>query len=490
MKTPETQLSGDGRKEPVFSRRDAIKGFAKAAGAVAVGAAATSQAADQPTGAPEPCIVKNPYGGGPNTGITLPPYYRPTPSVANANTFFPGMEELGADEMRISFVGSTPVPPTRAQAGTSIMVELGNGKRFFFDVGPGCLRNIVALQVPLQMVNDIFITHLHVDHYAELPYIFAFAPWMGRWKPLRVHGPSGRTPQDGIKTMIEGMKTMTQWHTDSFNCLPMGDGYEVEVNEFDFQDDNGICYDKDGVVIRHWRRAHGKDGASAYRLDWNGLSFVWTGDGRPDAMTAKYSKGVDVFVTELQPDTMNMQALKFGFPVVVGTTTIDISHTPHYATGYMFKQVQPRLAMATHLAYDEEMVPEMVAGVRAHWDGLFQFGAPDVVVVNVTKKAIWTRKAALPESANFARPSRKEAIDLFNLSVTNTTVNFPNPRHVYSDIEGPVPRNQEFDPKDYYPPDVYRKPDPVWPKNFKIDVVKMLRDKIVSKVKSIFGDDE
>ena len=69
--------------------------------------------------------------------------------------------------MRISFIGSTPVPPpTRAQAGTAIMVELGNGKRFFFDLGPGCLRNIIALQVPLQMVNDIFITHLHVDHFA------------------------------------------------------------------------------------------------------------------------------------------------------------------------------------------------------------------------------------------------------------------------------------------------------------------------------------
>jgi ribonuclease Z len=38
--------------------------------------------------------------------------------------------------------------------------------------------------------------------------------------------------------------------------------------------------------------------------------------------------------------------------------------------------------------------------------------------------------------------------------------------------------------------DVYRKPDPVWPKNFKTAVVKMLRDKIVSKIKSIFGDDE
>ena len=68
----------------------------------------------------------NPYGGGPNTGITLPPDYRPTPSVKNANTFFPGVETLGADEMRISFVGSSPVPPTRAQAGTAIMVLLGN----------------------------------------------------------------------------------------------------------------------------------------------------------------------------------------------------------------------------------------------------------------------------------------------------------------------------------------------------------------------------
>ena len=123
----------------------------------------------------------NPYGGGPNTGITLPPYYRPTPSVKNANTFFPGVEELGSDEMRISFVGSSPVPPTRNQAATSIMVELGNGKRFFFDLGPGCWRNITALQVPMQTINDIFITHLHLDHFGELPYIYGFSAWAGRW---------------------------------------------------------------------------------------------------------------------------------------------------------------------------------------------------------------------------------------------------------------------------------------------------------------------
>ena len=42
----------------------------------------------------------------------------------------------------------------------------------------------------------------------------------------------------------------------------------------------------------------------------------------------------------------------------------------------------------------------------------------------------------------------------------------------------------------WHPPDVYRKPDPIWPKNHKIDIKKMVKDKIVSKLKSIFGDEE
>ena len=72
----------------------------------------------------------------------------------------------------------------------------------------------------------------------------------------------------------------------------------------------------------------------------------------------------------------------------------------------------------------------------------------------------------------------------------NTTVNFPNARHDYTDLEGPVPRNVEFDPKAYYPPDVYRKPNPIWPKDFKIDIKQMLHEKIIAKVKTIFGYDE
>ena len=424
----------------------------------------------------------NPYGGVPNGGITLPNYYRPTPGLVSNNLYYPGQEQLGPDEMRVSFLGSTPIPVTRAQAGTCIMVELGNGKRFFFDFGSGCMRNVIAMAVPLPAVNDIFLTHLHVDHYADLPYLYAFAPWLGRWKPLRVHGPSGRTPQDGIKHMIDGMKMMTHWHTDSFNTMPIGDGYEVEVNEFDYREDNGICYDKDGVTVRHWRRSHAKDGASAYRLDWNGLSFVWTGDGRPDELSIELSKGVDVFVTEVQPDLVNLQALKFGAPPAILIATVDQAHSSHYAVGYMFNEIQPRLAMVTHTSFDEELIPEILAGIHVHYKGLFQFGAPDVVVVNVTKDAIWTRKAALPEAGNMAKPSPREAAELFDLTPDNLEVRFPDARYDRPDIQEQFVRDQEIEPRKYYPADVYRDPQPDFPKGLKFDVREVIRKKLGEKL--------
>ena len=379
----------------------------------------------------------SPYGGGGGQGVSLPPYFKPTPSLNSNSTYFPTSEELGPDEMRITFMGSCPFPPKRDQAATCILVELGNGDRFFFDFGPGCLRNILAAQVPLQAINDIFITHLHVDHYGELPYLFCFAPWAGRWIPLRVHGPSGRTKDEGVAHMVDGMKRMTHWHTKSFNASPIGDGYEVEVNEFDYNDDNGICYEKNGVTVRHWRRSHNMDGASAYRLDWNGLSFVWTGDGRPDELTLEYAKNVDVFVTELQPDVGKVMEQKTGIPQGIYNSTIDIVHTDHYATGYMIKHVNPRLGMVTHMAFDRDLVSESLAGIRQHWDGLFCFGAPDGVVVNVTKDAVWTRDWAVSDSANMKgtrsfTPSELRA--MLGGDEMPTTFRVPTPRYSKHDL--------------------------------------------------------
>lgn len=442
------------KEENRVGRRDALKALAVAATTATIDSGLSSLAEAQTA----PPLAKNPYGGGPGTGITLPPYFRPTDGLKNNNVYYPGLEELGKDEMRISFVGSCPWPPRRDQAGTCIMVELGNGKRFFFDFGSGCMRNIMALQVPCGLVNDIFLTHLHVDHYADLPYMLPFTATMGlRFKPLRVTGPSGRTTELGTRAMVDNMKKMLKWHLEEFDTCPVGDGYEVEVNEFDFRKENDICYDKDGVTVRHWPRSHGKDGASAYRLDWNGLSFVWTGDGRPDELTLKYAKGVDVFVTEVQSDLGKLMSLKMGLPVELFNYVIDTHHTPHYAAGYLMKQINPRIGMVTHMEVEPELSNELSAGIRTQWDGLFVVGAPDVKVVNVTKDAIWVRDASLVGLGNPRKPDPADAIALaFDASRGPGQALLPKVKLPREEQQEAFLRQLEIDPAKYYPADVNR----------------------------------
>ena len=61
----------------------------------------------------------------------------------------------------------------------------------------------------------------------------------------------------------------------------------------------------------------------------------WTGDGKPDKLTAKYAAGVDVFVTEMAVDNVALWALKQGVSPFIGAFTLDNFHTSHYAAGYL-----------------------------------------------------------------------------------------------------------------------------------------------------------
>ena len=367
----------------------------------------------------------------------------PMPWLKNAVNWYPKTETLQPDEMRITFMGTSPLIRP-GQMGTSIYVELGNGKSFIFDFGPGSVSNYLAAGVPLNRLNDIFLTHLHWDHVASVPYAYTFGAWGGRWhEKLRIHGPSGRTPELGTRYMMDRMKEMLTWHRENFETLPTGQGFELDVQEFDYKDDGGIAYQQDGVTIRHWQQSHVSDGASAYRLDWNGLSFVFTGDGRPNSRTIEFAKGADLLVTEIQPDIVATGSRAMGLLPLMGRATMDMAHNPAYAAGYLYNQVKPRLAMGTHVLYDEYSQAEIYAEVREQYKGPFRLGAPDMVVVNVTKDKIWVRQGVVPLYPSIAPPQ-------FELS-EGEGLTIPAPKQSRAKIQNPQIRADEIDPNLYYP---------------------------------------
>ena len=379
---------------------------------------------------------------------------RPQPWLKSAANWFPRTEDVQPNEMRIIFMGTAPfIRP--GQMNTSIFVQLGNGENFVFDLGEGSVANYISAGFALNEIDKVFITHLHVDHFGALPYLAMFGGWAGRWhENLEIYGPSGRTPEYGTAKMVEGMKMMLGWHMDAFSVFPVGKAWDFEVHEFDFRDNGGVIYDEHGVRVIHWQRSHAKDGASGYRLDWNGLCFVWTGDGRPSHLDERYAKGCDVYVTEMQPELVEISSGVQGVPPFLGRYTIDTHHTPGYAAGYLASRIKPRILMTTHMPFDPYLNEEAVAEVREHWDGPYHFGAPDGIVVNVTQESIWVREGIFPDYPNSRAPQ-------FDLSAGKLVV--PQPPTSREQIQEPFVRKQEIDPEDYYPRRYHPELLPRWP---------------------------
>lgn len=385
-------------------------------------------------------------------GETMHPNVLPGKHFKSTMLYYRKAEELQTDEMRVLFMGST-FYPNQSQSGMNILVELGNGDSFVFDMGIGSLRNYNSLSIPFNSINHVFLSHLHMDHVSDLPYFLMFRGIQGGWEAPHIYGPSGAEPEDGTAHMVDKMLQMTAWHQDSFNGWPVGKGYEPVVHEFDYMDEGGVIYEKNGVRVTHWPTSHTKDGASSYRLDWKGRSFCYTGDNRPNKLTIKYCQGVDMLVSEIQNAAVSVSSLALGFPPAITSYTIDTSHTPAYGLGYICKEANPKLCIGTHYNHDAVFNTETIAQVRHHWKGPFAFGAPDLVTFNVHGDGkVWWREAVVADSTQVPRPVFKT--DMIRL---------PVPRHqVYDVINDSIEAN-EIDPDLWYPkghkPELVRK----WP---------------------------
>jgi ribonuclease Z len=341
--------------------------------------------------------------------------------VAQPSLFYYPGEELAADEIRVSVMGSGwGNAVRRRQAGCSLFIELGNGDSFVWDLGLGSLINYNTMQVPYSRMDKVFLTHLHADHTTDVIPLYCFGPAGGdRFTPLRVWGPSGDRPELGVKYMMEtGLKAFTIWHTTSFRTVvpgssPTTGAYGLDVTELDYRKSGGIAYRENGVTIKYWPALHTIDGAIGYRLEWNGMSVVWSGDTNPSHIFVENNKqGADLMFHETAPIADRIVAS--GVPREFANAIVNSSHTRPRALGKIFALTKPNLGVTVHSAVDPQEVSTYLDEVRVHWKGPYQLVADDLMVFNVSKgkNTVTVRQAAINERAwnvRVAHPSDRSA---------------------------------------------------------------------------------
>ena len=92
--------------------------------------------------------------------------------------------------MKLIILGSYPAYPTQSKFTTSQLLQ-DNGSSYLIDCGESTQIQLRQNKVKFNSIENIFISHLHGDHYFGLPGLISTFNLLGREKPLNIYGPKG-----------------------------------------------------------------------------------------------------------------------------------------------------------------------------------------------------------------------------------------------------------------------------------------------------------
>ena len=333
------------------------------------------------------------FSGG-TKAITLTPVVG-TPRRKYAERFIPGEEKLEDGELRVTVLGSGNPWVTRGQASASILVEVGNteGDLLVFDLGSGSLANYASLKLPVNKLNKVFLSHLHADHTSDLLTLVGSYAKVGRADgPIYLWGPSGTEPRLGTRHFAEAIDEALAWDTEAGRGPINPESMKIVVSEFDFSKTQ-VVFEKNGVKVTSFPVIHALSGAVGYRLDFAGLSFVYSGDARPSwPLVRACEGGVDLLIHECFPPAAAL-AVASGLSIERATMALNAAHTSPKAAGKVFKLAKPRMAALWHTPLLSPQVIPLIFSELATVYGGPVVQTQDLTVFNVTKDAVVARQA-------------------------------------------------------------------------------------------------
>jgi ribonuclease Z len=92
-------------------------------------------------------------------------------------------------ELSLFFAGTAGSVPSARRGLPALLIRRG-ADRVLIDCGEGTQRQLVR-SVGLLDLTDVFLTHLHADHWLGLPGMLKSFELRDRERPLTVHGPPG-----------------------------------------------------------------------------------------------------------------------------------------------------------------------------------------------------------------------------------------------------------------------------------------------------------
>jgi len=264
--------------------------------------------------------------------------------------------------------GPAAMPVGRASSGYLIMIE--NKPRILLDAGGGTYQRLAETGINIKDIEIILMTHLHVDHTADIPamiktaFFHARAAGMLREEPFKFFGPATTTASpavpypsstdfldgiygaSGVYRYLNGFTGAIQAGSFNRSVTDLPFSFKLSANA-DPTDPNPlerheIYNDGMGLVIESIGVKHANVPAVAYRISYGGKSIVYSGDTNSEtANMATIAENTDI----LFYDTAIMDSV----PDCSITPAFCALHTKPVRIGEIAAMANPRLLVLTHL---------------------------------------------------------------------------------------------------------------------------------------------
>ena len=142
-------------------------------------------------------------------------------------------------DLDVVFLGTAGSAPSARRGLPATLVRRG-GDRLLFDCGEGTQRQLLR-STGLVDLEEVFLTHFHVDHVFGLPGMIKSFSLRGREQPLTIYGPPG------LKTLWNVLRPLIGRNTFAIKLEELAPNDELE---------------RDGYLVaafevRHRTRAYG-----------------------------------------------------------------------------------------------------------------------------------------------------------------------------------------------------------------------------------------
>ena len=92
--------------------------------------------------------------------------------------------------MKLTILGCNSGVPRENSQTTSQIIEIGNSL-FLIDCGEGTQNQIRKQKIKFSRIKQVFISHLHGDHFFGLIGLISSFRLLGRTSNLDIYGPKG-----------------------------------------------------------------------------------------------------------------------------------------------------------------------------------------------------------------------------------------------------------------------------------------------------------